>query len=57
MHEFRPSLAEFAAAGDRAAVDGFVAVQGCVRNEPCPCGSGKKYEKCCLAEDADARRR
>jgi hypothetical protein len=22
------------------------------RNEPCPCGSGKKYKKCCLA-DAD----
>ena len=19
------------------------------RNEPCPCGSGKKYKKCCLA--------
>lgn len=25
------------------------------RNDPCPCGSGKKYKKCCLvsAEDAD----
>ena len=21
------------------------------RNAPCPCGSGKKYKKCCLAED------
>ncbi len=21
------------------------------RNEPCPCGSGKKYKKCCRAED------
>jgi uncharacterized protein YecA (UPF0149 family) len=19
------------------------------RNEPCPCGSGKKHKKCCLA--------
>ena len=19
------------------------------RNDPCPCGSGKKYKKCCLA--------
>lgn len=31
------------------------------RNDPCPCGSGKKYKKCCLAQDqksaADARRR
>jgi preprotein translocase subunit SecA len=22
------------------------------RNEPCPCGSGKKYKKCCLAKSA-----
>lgn len=22
------------------------------RNDPCPCGSGKKYKKCCLARDA-----
>jgi hypothetical protein len=21
------------------------------RNEPCPCGSGKKYKKCCLGKD------
>jgi hypothetical protein len=21
------------------------------RNEPCPCGSGKKYKKCCLADE------
>lgn len=20
------------------------------RNEPCPCGSGKKYKKCCLMD-------
>jgi tetratricopeptide (TPR) repeat protein len=29
------------------------------RNDPCPCGSGKKYKQCCLARDeaaaADAR--
>jgi hypothetical protein len=22
------------------------------RNDPCPCGSGKKYKKCCLAHEA-----
>jgi len=22
------------------------------RNDPCPCGSGKKYKKCCLAKEA-----
>jgi len=21
------------------------------RNEPCPCGSGRKYKKCCLGKD------
>jgi hypothetical protein len=26
------------------------------RNEPCPCGSGKKYKKCCLQRD-EARER
>ena len=24
------------------------------RNDPCPCGSGKKYKKCCLAKDEAA---
>ena len=24
------------------------------RNEPCPCGSGKKYKACCLAKDEAA---
>ncbi len=24
------------------------------RNAPCPCGSGKKYKKCCLAQDQNA---
>jgi len=22
------------------------------RNDPCPCGSGKKYKKCCLSKPA-----
>jgi preprotein translocase subunit SecA len=25
------------------------------RNDPCPCGSGKKYKKCCLAREEEAR--
>jgi hypothetical protein len=24
------------------------------RNDPCPCGSGKKYKQCCLARDGAA---
>lgn len=26
------------------------------RNQPCPCGSGKKYKHCCLAKDEEAER-
>ena len=26
------------------------------RNAPCPCGSGKKYKKCCLAKEEEASR-
>lgn len=26
------------------------------RNDPCPCGSGKKYKKCCLAKFEETRR-
>jgi uncharacterized protein YecA (UPF0149 family) len=24
------------------------------RNDPCPCGSGKKYKKCCLLKETHA---
>jgi tetratricopeptide (TPR) repeat protein len=24
------------------------------RNDPCPCGSGQKYKRCCLAKDQEA---
>ena len=25
------------------------------RNDPCPCGSGQKYKKCCLGDHESAR--
>src|SRR4051794_15264141 len=25
------------------------------RNDPCPCGSGKKYKHCCLRKDVESR--
>jgi preprotein translocase subunit SecA len=28
-----------------------IAAQKVGRNDPCPCGSGKKYKKCCGAKD------
>jgi hypothetical protein len=26
------------------------------RNEPCPCGSGKKYKRCCLEKNQASER-
>ena len=25
------------------------------RNDPCPCGSGKKYKKCCMGKEGTAK--
>ena len=42
--------ARMAGAGDRAPVQQVVRGAAKVgRNDPCPCGSGKKYKKCCGA--------
>jgi preprotein translocase subunit SecA len=32
-----------------AETEGAVAATKVGRNDPCPCGSGKKYKKCCGA--------
>ncbi|MCL2267919.1 MAG: YchJ family protein [Chitinispirillia bacterium] len=33
----------------------FIREEGKVnRNDPCPCGSGKKYKKCCMDKDGEA---
>ena len=29
----------------------FAAQHGLRRNDPCPCGSGQKFKKCCFKED------
>jgi hypothetical protein len=39
----------------RQALLGEAASRKIGRNEPCPCGSGKKYKKCCLARHEKAR--
>ncbi|MDT8389469.1 MAG: SEC-C metal-binding domain-containing protein [Lentisphaeria bacterium] len=31
-------------------------MSGLGRNEPCRCGSGRKYKKCCLAKDENEAR-
>jgi len=35
---------------DAKKVDPLSANEGPGRNDPCPCGSGKKYKKCCGAK-------
>jgi hypothetical protein len=40
---------------EAAVADSFTASKT-NRNDPCPCGSGKKYKKCCLSGHEEARR-
>jgi preprotein translocase subunit SecA len=43
-------IARFAGAGDQAPVQTVRRASDKIgRNDPCPCGSGKKYKKCCGA--------
>ncbi len=39
-----------------AAVAGAFTASKTRRNDPCPCGSGKKYKKCCLPGHEEARK-
>src|ERR1035441_6604012 len=43
-------------ADSAAAPVSFIALNRIGRNDPCPCGSGKKYKKCCLPKDEAAAR-
>jgi uncharacterized protein YchJ len=38
--------------GIRAAGETYVAPAKVGRNDPCPCGSGKKFKKCCGASES-----
>ena len=43
----------------RATIADSLSQQSVGRNDPCPCGSGKKFKKCCMGKGlrgADARR-
>ena len=40
----------------QAALMENLAVTKAGRNDPCPCGSGKKYKKCCLPRHEEARK-
>jgi SEC-C motif len=43
-------------AGNASAASGTVADVGISRNAPCPCGSGRKYKRCCLASAQEVQR-
>jgi uncharacterized protein YecA (UPF0149 family) len=36
------------------AADAKTFVRQAGRNDPCPCGSGKKYKRCCLGKQLQA---
>ena len=49
-------LKSYQASRREAAVAGAFSASKTNRNAPCPCGSGKKYKKCCLPAHEEARR-
>jgi hypothetical protein len=49
-------MSAYQASRREAAVAGCFTASKTNRNDPCPCGSGKKYKKCCLPGHEEARR-
>ena len=48
----KPTMASHGGEGGKKVVrKAPVRVQKVGRNDPCPCGSGKKYKKCCGAHE------
>jgi hypothetical protein len=48
-------VSDYQASRRQAAMAGAFARSKTSRNAPCPCGSGKKYKKCCLPVHEEAR--
>lgn len=49
-------LTEYQNSRRQAALADAYSVTRTKRNDPCPCGSGKKYKKCCLPRHEEARK-
>ncbi|MFZ2448170.1 MAG: SEC-C metal-binding domain-containing protein [Syntrophobacteraceae bacterium] len=49
-------LTEYQISRRQAALADSFTVSHTKRNDPCPCGSGKKYKKCCLPKHEEARK-
>lgn len=54
--ELDKRLAAYQTSRRHAALTDQFTGQKAGRNEPCPCGSGKKYKKCCLSKHEEARK-
>jgi broad specificity phosphatase PhoE len=53
--ELNRRMEEFKKTGRQMALADDFAVSRVGRNDPCPCGSGKKYKKCCLPRHEEVR--
>src|SRR5208337_4479286 len=49
-------MSAYQASRREAALAGCLTTSKTNRNDPCPCGSGKKYKKCCLPKHEEARK-
>jgi hypothetical protein len=49
-------MSAYQASRREAALTGTFTGSKTKRNDPCPCGSGKKYKKCCLSSHEEARK-
>jgi preprotein translocase subunit SecA len=47
----KPKVVSYGAPGKQARRPAEVKKLKLGRNDPCPCGSGKKYKKCCLVKE------
>lgn len=49
-------FADYQASRRQVALADHLILERVGRNDPCPCGSGKKYKKCCMAIHEEARK-
>lgn len=54
--ELEQQFKDFQALQRQRALEDELITKKVGRNEPCPCGSGKKYKKCCLPKHEEARK-
>jgi hypothetical protein len=53
--ELERRISEFQQSRRQVALEDQLIFRKVNRNDPCPCGSGKKYKKCCLSKHEETR--